>query len=49
MKRPLFNMQERWEMKEDSALTAIRKLRLAVLHLRREIHRDLLKLFSAVS
>jgi len=46
MKRPLYNMHERWEMQHDTTITALRKLNLAVLDLRRQIDRELTKLFK---
>jgi len=47
MKRPLYNMTERWEIREiDCSITAFRKLSLAILHLRRQIDRELIRLFK---
>jgi len=42
MKRPLYNINKRWEMQADTTLTAFRKLNLVILHLRREIHKGLI-------
>jgi hypothetical protein len=47
MKKPLYNSQERWEMREiDCTITAFRKLNLAVLHLCRQIHREFVIIFK---
>ena len=47
MKKPLYNSQERWEMRKlDSAITAFRKLNLAVLHLLRQIHKEFVVIFK---
>ena len=49
MKKPLYNSQERWEIRElDCTITSFRKLNIAVLRLLREFEITLVELVEFI-
>jgi hypothetical protein len=49
MKKPIYNNQERWEIREiDCMITAGRKLNIASLHLRRLFQMEIDKFFNYI-
>lgn len=50
MKKPIYNEVERYEMRNfDCALTAFRKLNIAVLHIKRAIDREMLPILNKIN